>query len=559
MLGRIEARLRRLRRNLSRSVWLARLLRLPVSEGAPTRPGLILVQIDGLARPELERALERGELPFLQRLLGREHYRLRSLYSGLPSTTPAVQAELFYGVPGAVPAFAFRDPATHGIVRMFEPEVAARVEDWLAEHGGAALLDGGSAYADNFTGGAAEAHFCPSSMGWGPTLRAANPLALIAFLLVNLYSFLRVGVLLVLELSLALADAVRGLIHGQDLVKELKFIPTRVGISILLRELCVIGGKIDVARGLPIIHINFLGYDEQSHRRGPRSLFAHWTLKGIDDAIVRLWRAAQRSPWRHYELWVYSDHGQSAARSYPQLQGYGLEAAVAAAFGTLDADSPGVRAPGAMSEQTQRVRFLGGERFQRLFAVLGINGTDDAAEPPRVAALGPVAHVYAPRELSATERDTIAHELAHTHRVPIVLTRDAPGTLRAESVDGVFRLPDDAAVLFGAHHPFLASLATDLVRLCEHPAAGDFVLLGWRDGAVPLSFAVENGATPASRRRRRTASACYRRTSCCRCASSATCVRWICARRRCITCSVRTGRRPPHRAAPPRRPRTPCG
>ncbi|MFP5506844.1 MAG: endonuclease/exonuclease/phosphatase family protein, partial [Gammaproteobacteria bacterium] len=95
---------------------------------------------------------------------------------------------------------------------------------------------------------------------------------------------------------------------------------------------------------------------------------------------------------------------------------------------------------------------------------------------------------------SATERDTVARELAHTHQVPIVLTRDTPGTLRAQAADGEFRLPDDAVALFGAHHPFLASLATDLVRLCEHPDAGDFVLLGWRDGAVPLSFAEENGA-----------------------------------------------------------------
>jgi endonuclease/exonuclease/phosphatase family metal-dependent hydrolase len=494
MIGRIEVGLRRLRRNLSRSVWLARLLRLPVSEGPPSRPGLILVQIDGLARPEFERALERGELPFLQRLLAREHYRLRSLYSGLPSTTPAVQAELFYGVKCAVPAFAFRDAGTRRIVRMFEPEAAARVEERLADSGNAGLLDGGSAYSDNFTGGAAESHFCPASMGWGPTLRAANPLVVLAFLIANLYSFLRVGVLLLLELGLALGDFVRGLSHGQDFLKELKFIPTRVGISILLRELCVIGGKIDITRGLPIVHINFLGYDEQSHRRGPRSLFAHWTLKGIDDAIVRLWRAANQSPWRHYELWIYSDHGQTLARSYPDVQGVSLEEAVSAAFAKLSAGIPGVRGKGAISIQTQRVRFLGGNKVQRLFSVLGINGEETDAEEPLVAALGPVGHVYSPRQLTRAERDTVARELAHTHKVPVVLTTEAPGTLCARTEIGDFRLPDDSAALFGAQHPFLASLGADLVRLCEHPDAGDFVVLGWRDGTSPLSFAVENGA-----------------------------------------------------------------
>jgi hypothetical protein len=63
MLSRIETFYRRLRRNLSRSVWLARLLRLPVSEGASTRPGLILIQIDGLSQPQLERAQAGGEMP----------------------------------------------------------------------------------------------------------------------------------------------------------------------------------------------------------------------------------------------------------------------------------------------------------------------------------------------------------------------------------------------------------------------------------------------------------------------------------------------------------------
>src|SRR4030042_4504544 len=128
MLSRIETLFRRLRRNLSRSVWLARLLRLPVSEGSPTRPGLVMIQIDGLSHPQFERALNRGELPFLRRLIRREHYHLHAHYSGLPSTTPPAQAELFYGVKGAVPAFSFRDQESRRIVRMYEPDTAARGE-----------------------------------------------------------------------------------------------------------------------------------------------------------------------------------------------------------------------------------------------------------------------------------------------------------------------------------------------------------------------------------------------------------------------------------------------
>ncbi len=494
MLAQIETFLRRVRRNLSRSVILARLLRLPVSEGAPTRPGLILIQIDGLSQPQFERALRRGEFPFMRRLLKREHYQLHAHYSGLPATTPAVQAELFYGAKAAVPAFAFKDPASHHVDRMYEAETAARVEAQIARNGGQALLAEGSAYSDNFTGGAAESHFCASAMGWGPALRAANPPVLLAFLISNFYSFVRVIVLLVIEVGLALTDLVRGLIAGQDFFKELKFVPTRVAISILLRELCVIGGKIDISRGLPIIHINFLGYDEQSHRRGPRSLFAHWTLKGIDDAVARLWRAANHAAWRHYEVWIYSDHGQAAVDIYEQVQGYPLEEAVTAAFEKLDAAKMTIRRQAARGIQTQRVRTLGGQKFQRLFSVLGIDSEEAHASQPLVAALGPVGHVYSPRELSGDERRIIARELAHTHRVPLVLHITPNGALSACSAAGEFHLPQDCAALFGAQHPFLDSIGEDLVRLCEHADAGDFVLLGWREGVAPMTFATENGA-----------------------------------------------------------------
>lgn len=494
MLARMETLLRRIRRSFSRSAWLTRLLHLPISEGSSTRPGLIMIQIDGLSQSQFERAVARGEMPFLHRLIQREEYQAHAHYSGLPATTPAVQSELFYGVKGAVPAFSFRDHESGQIVRMYEPEAAAKLEARHTDTGNMQLLQDGSAYSDNFTGGAAESHFCPSAMGWGAALRAANPLVLPAFLFTNLYSLLRVAVLLPLELGLALLDFARGLIRGHDVIKELKFIPTRIGICILLRELCVIGAKIDISRGLPIIHINLLGYDEQSHRRGPSSLFAHWTLKGIDDAILRLWRAANQAPWRNYQLWVYSDHGQVKVRPYHQVQGYSLMDAVEETFAHLNIAPAKTSNGGTSSIQTLRVRLLGGNIIQRFFAVRGHNGNNTLNAAPMMTALGPVAHVYVPEELTRAEKNFIATDLAQTHQVPVVLSLTAPGLLRAHTATAEMQLPQDLATLFGAEHPFIDALGDDLLRLCEHPDAGDFVLLGWRDGLTPLSFAEENGA-----------------------------------------------------------------
>ncbi|MDT8335372.1 MAG: hypothetical protein RQ753_06720 [Desulfurivibrionaceae bacterium] len=60
-------------------------------------PGALLIQIDGLGYDRLLAAIDKNRLPFLQRMIQREHFVLRKFYSGLPSATPAVQAELFFG------------------------------------------------------------------------------------------------------------------------------------------------------------------------------------------------------------------------------------------------------------------------------------------------------------------------------------------------------------------------------------------------------------------------------------------------------------------------------
>ena len=135
MIGRIEAFFRRLRRGFSRSEWLVRLLRLSIFAGPATEPGLVIIQIDGLSHTQLSRALKRGRLPFLKRLIKHEHYRLHQQYAGVPSTTLAVQAELFYGIKTAVPGFNFMDRSTGKLVRMVEPEIAASVESTLEKNG----------------------------------------------------------------------------------------------------------------------------------------------------------------------------------------------------------------------------------------------------------------------------------------------------------------------------------------------------------------------------------------------------------------------------------------
>jgi endonuclease/exonuclease/phosphatase family metal-dependent hydrolase len=490
MLNLIETFFRKSRRWFSRSEWLIRLLRLTKTGGAAYSPGLVLIQIDGLSRHQLERAMAKGQLPFLRELLRRHKYRLHTLYSGLPSSTPAMTAELLYGVKSAVPGFSFYDRTSGTVHRMFEPRSAEEIERRLQGQG-EPLLVGGSAYAGIYTGGADEVHFCASAMGLDSLFRVTYPLRLFIIVLFSIYSWVRVVVLLGVEFFLALFDCVRGLIAGQDLWMEVRFIGSRVGVTILLRELATIGAKIDVARGLPVIYLDLVGYDEQSHRRGPDSRFAHWSLKGIDNAISRISKAAQRSPQRDYDVWIFSDHGSTAVASYPRQNGRSLREAIAQVFDeateilATEHDDRGI--------QSKRMHsYL--RRRGAGHTVAGPGQLAPSGSTPVVAAMGPVGHIYVGEPLKDEERQELAERLVAEARIPMVSIVDGRQRVHVRTRQGWFVLPEDASPLFGPEHPFLPSVAEDFVAVCRHPNAGDFVLWGWSRDGPPCTFPAENGS-----------------------------------------------------------------
>jgi endonuclease/exonuclease/phosphatase family metal-dependent hydrolase len=211
---------------------------------------------------------------------------------------------------------------------MNDPATAARIEARLVrEHDG--LFRRGSSWSNIFAGEAEEPHLCASTAGLDMLLKALDPTRLLGLLLWHGWSVARVAGNLVAETVLAFRDFLRGTIAGRDFLAELRFVPTRVVVTAVMREIITAGAAIDCERGLPIIHLNYLGYDEHGHRRGPDSRFALWTLRGIDRSIRRVWLAAHRSPRRDYQVWIFSDHGQEATRPYPLVHGEDVRTAVA--------------------------------------------------------------------------------------------------------------------------------------------------------------------------------------------------------------------------------------
>ncbi|MDE2223283.1 MAG: endonuclease/exonuclease/phosphatase family protein [Candidatus Omnitrophica bacterium] len=439
----------------SRSEWAIRLLRLTRLKQHAAEGGLVIIQIDGLSMTQFSRALQKGNLLFLQHLISRQRYVLRPFYSGLPSNTPGVQGELFYGIKGCVPAFHFYDRQTGRPVKMLDTAFVAKFEDRIKGRG-EGLLEGGSAYCDMFTGGAKESHCCRSNIGWDGILWAANPLVLPFLLLLYSDVVVRIVFLVFVEIFIASFECARGILAGRMLLAEMQQIWQRSLVGVMLREFITAGVCMDIRRGLPVIHLNFLGYDEQAHGRGPSSAFAHWSLRGIDDAIRRIHHVMRESPWRHYDLWIYSDHGQAKTKPYIIRYGCTLEEAVEELFSQSrlpDAQKPSVT----------------------------------------TTAMGPLGHIYLSKPVSSDDIHFYARKLVSQVKIPLVLTRQGVKPL-AWTSRGCFVFPDETDKIFGSDHPFLKDIKEDLLRLCMHPDSGEFIIAGWCQGEDAMSFPVEYGA-----------------------------------------------------------------
>ncbi len=496
MLAALESFVHHLRHRLSRSEWAIKHLGLTPSEGTSEEPGILLIQIDGFGRGQLERALAANRMPFLKRLLQRDGYELHTFYSGLPSTTPAVQAELYYGVKSAVPAFSFFDRVLKRVGRMWDPEWAkAREEECAKEAEG--LLQGGSSWSNIYTGGAGqwESHFCAASIGLGDMWRTKKIRNIFVFCVLNLTAAFRIAWLLLVEFGIAFADMLRAIFSGRRPYREFLLMVSRVFVGTGLRELLTLSGQIDVTRGLPIVHINFVGYDEESHVRGPGSRLAHYSLRAIDRAVKVIARAAHRSKRRDYAVWIFSDHGQEMVRSFPDEVAGGLEEVVGRCLERAQRHDTAWRAtsaPWKSSSWLSRGK-LNQARLARERAADRLTAEEEKTFT--VAAMGPVAHIYFAEPQSDEQRRALARRLVTEGRVPGVLLRAQDGTSTWFHARGETPLPDGMPALL-PHPPALrAQIAQDIMEFLRRPNVGDLTAVGWSPWLdVPVSFAPERGA-----------------------------------------------------------------
>jgi hypothetical protein len=98
----------------------------------------------------------------------------------------------------------------------------------------------------------------------------------------------------------------------------------RAAACIVLRDLSIGLVLEDMHRGVPVIYVDLVGYDEVAHHAGPERPEALNEIAEADRQIGLLAKAAAATP-RAYRIVVLSDHGQSQGATFRQRYGTSLE------------------------------------------------------------------------------------------------------------------------------------------------------------------------------------------------------------------------------------------
>ncbi len=286
-------------------------------------PGVIIVEIDGLAYEVLCEAVERGEMPTVKKMIESKEYNLRMWETDLSSQTGASQAGILHGNNEDIVAFRWIEKNNDnqmmqcsGITKV--PELEHRISD-----GNGLLVDNGASRSNLFSGDTDNVIFTFSKIMDFKKLYNKAWYSVFS----NPSNFARI-------VALFLADIIREIwsqiVHSVKNIRPrikrgIVYIPTRAATNVFMREIntsTLIGdmmiGDIDVA------YSTYLGYDEIAHHSGVRDNDVWFALREMDKQIKHLTDANKYCP-RDYQFVIQSDHGQTNGATFTQRYGETFE------------------------------------------------------------------------------------------------------------------------------------------------------------------------------------------------------------------------------------------
>jgi Type I phosphodiesterase / nucleotide pyrophosphatase len=297
--------------------------RIAKRQGGATRtdvPGIIYLEIDGLALPVLRRAMRDGSAPNMARWLTEDTHRITEWETDLSSQTGASQAGILLGSNEDISAFRWVEKETATLMTCSAPPDCEEIERRHA-NGNGLLVNGGSSRGNLLSGEAEEVILTVSRI---EAEKKANP-GYRAFF-ANGFNVTRALVLffweVILEWTAALRSKrrdVRPRGHRGGLYPFM-----RAAMCVVVRDLIVYGVLTDMMRGRPAMYATFSSYDEVAHHSGLERSDTLEALRKLDQQFGRIERARRYAP-RPYEIVALSDHGQTQGATFKQRNGYGLD------------------------------------------------------------------------------------------------------------------------------------------------------------------------------------------------------------------------------------------
>jgi uncharacterized membrane protein YvlD (DUF360 family) len=299
---------------------IERVARRQGREGRSDVPGIVFLEIDGLALPVLRRAMRDGNAPTMARWISDHGYRLAEWEPDLSSQTGASQAGILLGSNANIPAFRWVEKETGRLIACSAPADCAEIERRHAT-GAGLLVGGGTSRGNLLSGEADEVILTVSRM---EEEKRSNP-GYRAFF-ANGFNVTRALVLFFWELLLEWTAAIRAARrdvrprgHRGGIYPLM-----RAAMCVIVRDLVVFGVLTDMMRGRPAVYATFASYDEVAHHSGLERADTLEALRKLDQQFGRIERARRYAP-RPYEIVVLSDHGQTQGATFKQRNGYGLQ------------------------------------------------------------------------------------------------------------------------------------------------------------------------------------------------------------------------------------------
>jgi uncharacterized membrane protein YvlD (DUF360 family) len=459
--------------------------------GSPTAgdaPGILFLEIDGLALPVLRRAIRDGNVPNMARWLADGSHRLHEWETDLSSQTGASQAGILLGENDDIPAFRWVDKPSGRLVSCSNPDDCADIERQHA--GGTGLLAAGGTSRGNLLSGEADAAILTVSRLADE--KAPNP-GYRAFL-ANGSNVTRTLVLVLWEICLELVAAARQ--RRRDVQprghRGGAYPLLRAGMCVWVRDLVVFSVLQDMFRGVPAVYATFASYDEVAHHSGLERPDTLEALRKLDQRFGLIESARRYAP-RPYEIVVLSDHGQTQGATFRQRNGYGLDELVERSLsgGSVDnVDAGDENATGvgrALDEATGRTEKAGArersEIEKRDAVVLGSGN------------LGLIYLMESPYRLTLEEIRERHPELIpalceHPH-IAFALVRSTADGAVALGAGGSHRLSDGVVAGADPLRGFSPNAVRHLLRTDGFPHVADIVVNSFYDPVTEEGCAFE--------------------------------------------------------------------